>query len=153
MADSTEIVIGDPDGQHLLIRALARTHPGLFDYPDGDWIVCEVEIAAGGFRGRFRANLRSEEFQAFLEEVAGLSTTLEGRAAFSTMEGQIEFSLTGDATGRIGVEGEALDEAETGNRLHFAFEMDPAHLPEISRALASVLAAFPVTGRASESAS
>lgn len=151
MAASTEVLIGDSGGQHVLIRALTRSHPGLFDYPDADWIVCEVEITAGGFRGEFRADLRSEEFHAFLEEVEGLSTMLEGTAAFSAMEGQIEFSLTGDANGRIGVEGEALDEAGTGNRLHFAFEIDQKDLPAISGALESLLAAFPVTGPPSES--
>ena len=150
MAASTEVLIGDSDGQHLLIRALTRSHPGLFDHPDADWIVCDVEIAAGGFRGQFRADLRSEEFQAFLEEVEGLSTMLEGTAAFSAMEGQMEVSLAGSANGQIGVEGEEVDDAGTGNRLHFAFEIDQTQLPDITRAVASLLAAFPVTGPSSE---
>jgi hypothetical protein len=148
LADSTEILIGDSGGQHVLIRPLARSHPGLFDYWDGNWIVCDVEIAAGGFRGNFRADLRSEEFHAFLEEVAGLSRMLEGTATFSTLEGQIAFSLTGDGKGHVRVQGEAVDEPGTGNRLHFGFEIDQTYLPEISRALEYLLAAFPVTGTA-----
>jgi hypothetical protein len=148
VAASTEILIGDPGGQHVLIRPLARSLPGLFDYSDGNWVVCEIEITAGGFRGQYRADLRSEEFQAFADEMSGLSTTLEGTAGFSTIEGQIGFSLTGEGNGVVRVEGEGADAPGTGNRLHFGFEIDQTYLPEISRALEALLAAFPVTGTA-----
>ena len=74
MTPSTELVIGDENGQHVVVRALSRNHPGLFDYWDGNWIACELEIVSGGFRGTFPADLRSEEFRAFLEEVEDLRT-------------------------------------------------------------------------------
>jgi hypothetical protein len=143
---STEILIGDEDAQRILIRPLGRRHPGLFDYSDGNWISCEIQISAGGFRGGFQADLRSEEFQAFLAEVETLRQTLEGSAAFSTMEGQIAFSLAGDGNGRVRVSGEALDEPGVGNRLHFEFGIDQTYLPQITASLEHLLAAFPVTG-------
>jgi hypothetical protein len=145
---STEILIGDGDAQHVLIRPLFRSHPGLFDYWDGNWIDCELQIVAGGFRGRFRADLRSEEFHTFLEEVEGLSRTVQGTASFSTMEGQIAFSLTDDGQGHVRVTGEAIDVAGIGNRLQFAFDIDQTHLPPICQSLEHLLAAFPVTGAA-----
>lgn len=148
MATSTEILIGDSGGQHVLIQALVRRHPGLFDYSDGNWITCDIEIAAGAFRGSLRADLRSEEFLAFLEEVTSLSKTLEGTAMFSTMEGQIALALTGDGKGHVRVEGDAVDDAVPGNRLHFAFEIDQTYLPQICRALEYLLVAFPVIGTA-----
>jgi hypothetical protein len=148
VAASTDILIGDQGGQHVLIQPLARRHPGLFDYGDGNWITCELQIAAGGFRGSFRADLRSEEFQAFLEEAEGLSETLEGSAALSTMEGQIALSLTPDAADRIRVEGDAMDEAGSGNRLHFEFEIERMDLPPIRQSLEPLLRAYPVTGTA-----
>jgi hypothetical protein len=143
---STEILIGDADGQRILIQPLGRRHSGLFDYSDANWIVCEIQISAGGFRGTFQADLRSEEFYGFLAEVETLRQTLESTAAFSTMEGQIGFSLTGDGNGRVQVSGEALDEPGLGNRLHFEFEIDQTYLPQISQALEHLLTAFPVTG-------
>lgn len=146
MGASTEILIGDPGGQHVLIRPLFRSHPGLFDRWDGNWIDCELQIVAGCFRGGFRADLRSEEFQTFLEEVEGLSRTLEGTASFTTMEGQIALSLTGDGKGHVRVTGEGIDAAGIGNRLQFAFEIDQTHLPPICESLGHLLAAFPVTG-------
>jgi hypothetical protein len=143
---STEVLIGDSDAEHVLIRPLFRSQPGLFDDRDGNWIDCELQIVAGCFRGGFRADLRSEEFHTFLEEVEGLSRTRDGTASFTTMEGQIVLSLTGDGKGHIRVTGEAIDAVSVGNRLQFVFDIDQAQLPPISESLGHLLAAFPVTG-------
>jgi hypothetical protein len=145
---STEIVIGDIAAQHVLIRPLFRSHPDLFDVKDGNWIDCELEIAAGAFSGRFRADLRSDEFQSFSEELEGLSRTLEGAATFSTLDGQIAFALTGDGTADVRVTGEAIDAADSGNRLQFRFDIDRMQLPPLCEALDHVLGAFPVVGAA-----
>jgi hypothetical protein len=145
---STELVIGREDGQHLIVRALSRNHPDLFDYWDANWVACELEIAAGGFRGAFRADLRSEEFRVLLEEVEALSRTLDGAATFSTMEGQVAFSLAGDGKGQVRVQGEAADTPGSDNRLQFGFDIDQTYLPEICRSLEVILAAFPVVGTA-----
>jgi hypothetical protein len=143
---STEVLIGDSDAEHVLIRPLFRSQPGLFDDRDENWIDCELQIVAGCFRGGFRADLRSEEFHTFLEEVEDLSRTLDGTASFTTMEGQIALSLTGDGKGHVRVKGEAIDAAAVGNRLQFVFDIDQTHLPPISESLGHLLAAFPVTG-------
>jgi hypothetical protein len=147
---STELVIGDENGQHLVVRAMSRNHPDLFDYWDGNWVACEVEIAAGGFRGAFRADLRSEEFRVFLEEVEALSRALDGAASFSTMEGQIAFSLTGDGKGHVRVQGEAVDMVGGDNRLQFSLDIDQTYLPAVCRSLEVILAAFPVVGTAGD---
>ncbi len=144
MAESTDILIGDPDGQHLLIRPLGRCHPGLFDSSDGNRIDCEVAVQVKGFRGNFRADLRSEEFQSFLEETQGLQRTFEGTAQFTTMEEQVALTLAGDGKGHVRVSGEARDEPGSGNRLQFEFALDQAVLPSICRSLEQLLAAFPV---------
>jgi hypothetical protein len=143
---STEILIGDSSAQHVLIRPLFRSQPGLFDDRDGNWIDCELEIVAGCFRGGFRADLRSEEFQTFLDEVEGVSRTLDGTASFTTMEGQIALSLTGDGKGHVRVTGDAIDAAGIGNRLQFVFDIDQTYLPPVCESLGHLLAAFPVTG-------
>jgi len=148
VAPSTEIVIGDVGAQHVLIRPVGRSSPGLFDYWDGNWIVCEVEIAAGGFRGRFSADMRSEEFHAFMEQVSELSRTIEGAATFTTMEGQLALSLTTDGNGHVRIVGQALDLAGSENRLEFSFDVDQTYLPAIARSLEYLLAAFPVIGSA-----
>jgi hypothetical protein len=144
VAASTEVVIGDLGAQHLVIRPLSRSQPRLFDHSDGSSIVCEVEITAGGFRGGYRADLRSEEFHAFLSQTAELTRSLEGAAALTSMEGQLALQLTGDSTGLTHVAGEAVDSTGSGNRLQFGFDVDQACLPEIVRSLEALLAAYPV---------
>jgi hypothetical protein len=145
LAASTEILIGDSGAQHVLIRPLSRSHPGLFDDRDGNWIDCELQIVAGGFQGQFRVDLRSDEFHAFLEEVQGLVRTPQGTARFTTAEGQVALTLTGDGSGAVHVSGEAIDEAESGNRLQFAFDIDQEGLEALRQSLEDLLAAFPVT--------
>lgn len=144
MAPSTEILIGDAGAHHVLIRPMSRSHPGLFDHLDGDWIDCEIQIAAGGFRGQFRADLRAEEFATFSTEVLALNRTLEGAATFTTMEGQLAVSLTGDGKGHVHVQGTAVDEPGTGNQLEFGFDIDQTYLPQILQCLEYFLTAFPV---------
>jgi len=143
---STEILIANADGQRLLIRPLTRSHAGLFDYEDGNWIDCEIEVQAGGFRGTFRADLRSEEFHGFLEQVEGLTRTSDATARFSTMEGQLAFTLTAEGSDALRISGEAIDVAGIGNRLQFAFDLDQTVVPDICQALENLLAAFPVVG-------
>jgi hypothetical protein len=144
VAPSTDVLIGDAAAQHVLIRPLARSHPGLFDHLDGNWIDCEVQVAVGGFRGQFRADLRTEEFAAFLTEVLALHGTLEGVATFTTMEGQLDLTLTGDGKGHVHVQGTAVDEPETRNQLEFGFDIGQTQLPQIAQCLENFLAAFPV---------
>ena len=146
MTASTEVLIGDENGQHVLVRALSRNHPDLFDYADGNWLACEVEIVTGGFRGAFRADLRSDEFRAFLEEAEALRGALDGAASFSSMEGQIALSLAGDGRGHIRVSGDACDTPGSDNRLQFGFDIDQTYLAQICRSLEVLLAAFPVVG-------
>jgi hypothetical protein len=148
VAPSTDILIGDPGADHVLICPRSRSHPSLFEYRDRNWIDCEVQVVAGGFRAGFQAALRSEEFRAFLEEIEGLCATLEGTASFVSMEGQLALSISGDVTGTLRVAGEAVDEAGAGNRLQFRFDVDGTCLQEISRSLEHLLTAFPVISTA-----
>ena len=146
MAATTEVLIGEAAGPHILVRPLARSQPGLFDDRDGNWIDCEVDVAAGAFHGTFRAAARSEEFRVFLDEVETLDRTLDGAATLTTMEGQLALSLGADDKGSIRVTGAAIDEPGIGNRLQFGFEIDRTSLRELCRSLEHLLASFPVAG-------
>jgi hypothetical protein len=150
LAASTEVLIGSPSGEHVLIRPLSWCPPGFFDYVDGNWIDCELQIAAGGFRANFRANLRSPEFAPFLEQLQRLLQTLEGSAHFTTTEEQIAVQLEGDGKGVIRVKGEARDNAGVGNRLQFAFDIDQTCLAPVCQSLEHLLVAFPVRGLSEE---
>ena len=146
VAASTDILIGDASAQHVLIRPVSRTTPGLFDDRHDSAITCEIEIAVGGFRGQFAAELRTEEFQSMLDEIEASGAALENAANFDALSGQIDLSLVGDGAGSILVAGYVADAEDDGNRLEFAFAMGAAAMPELVRSLEQVLAAFPLRG-------
>jgi hypothetical protein len=143
-----DLLIGDAGGQHVLFTVHGRKHPGLFDHWDGNWLACEVEVAAGAFRAAFRADLRAEELQTFRDQIDALVQSVEGAASFSTMEGQIALTLSGDVKGQVRVSGEARDTPGSDNVLQFAFELDQTYLKEISRPLDAIVSAFPAVGAA-----
>jgi hypothetical protein len=151
MAASTEVLIGDSNGQHILIRPLRRRHPDLFDAPAANRIECELQLTVGAFRASFPADLRSEEFLTFLDDVRGLMRTPDGTASLTTMEGRLAVYLTDAGDGRVRVSGEARDDAGSSNRLQFAFDIEQACLEPVSRSLESLLAAYPVLDRADAS--
>lgn len=111
------------------------------DDPDG-WLDCEIEVAAGGFNGRFRAFLRTADFPPFRKQLQHLYKRLEGVASFTTLEGQLALRLTGDGKGHISVEGSAVDVAGTGNRLIFEFEIDQTYLSRVIAELERVERGF-----------
>src|SRR5712691_11549446 len=98
---AVEILIGSSGGPHIAIRPLWRCHPGQQDYWDGNWIESEIQVSAGAFRGRFRASLRSEEFESFRRELQVLMSSLRGEASFATIEGQLALELQGDDKGDV----------------------------------------------------
>jgi hypothetical protein len=120
---------------------VSRRHPGLFDHRDANWIDCECRVQAGTFRGELRADLRSNELSAFLDELRALGHSSEGLAALTPEEGRLALTVQGDALGRLRVSGEAID---LGNRLQFQFDLDPSALRSICEGLERVLDVFPV---------
>jgi hypothetical protein len=141
LAASTELLIGDTDGSYVLIRPVSRRHPGLFDHRDANWIECDCLIAAAGFRGEVRADLRSDELQAFLDGVRVLQQSPGEVAALTPQEGRLALALQGDGRRGVRVNGEAVDD---DNRLQFTFDIEAGALDAIGDALQRILAVFPV---------
>ncbi len=140
------ILIGPKSGDHVSIEVLRRERAGESDYWDGNWLETIVEVRAGAWAGKFPAHLRSDEFQAFRQEVARLYDRLEGTAEFSPIEPWLMVRLVGNGRGGIAVEGEACDKIGTGNTLQFRGEIDQTYLPQLLKELDEVLRTFPVVG-------
>ena len=141
-----EIVFGNPDNEFLMIEILGRSYPNYTDYLDGNWLNARVVLSVGGFKGQVGGYLRGEEFLSFRDEIAKLSTTLSGKATFSTMEEQNSINLTGDGKGHVILRGQVRDQAGTANTLNFTIELDQTFLPGILKVLDEALTTFPVLG-------
>jgi hypothetical protein len=146
LSHTTEILIGDVAGSHVLITPLGRSQPGLFDERDGNGIDCEVNVTAGAFHGTFRASVRSEEVRMFLDDLGRLARTLDGAATLTALEGQLRVSLTAGESESIAVTGDAIDEPGGGNALRFAFPIERSGLDPLCRSVEHLLAAYPVNG-------
>jgi len=110
---------------------------------DDNWLIVQIEVSAGGFRGNTDADIMTGEMARFASQVRPLYDTLSGVADLNTLEGQLQLHLSGDGKGHIDLEGEVHDHAGIGNRLRFSFQFDRSQLAQSIRQLDAVLLAFP----------
>jgi len=132
------------DADFVTVSVLSRSNAA--DYWDGNWLSCEVAVQAGGFLGRFNANLRTDELERFYNEMHKLHKTLGGAATLATTEEQLRMELEGDGRGHILCRGRAQDVAGTGNVLQFEFTRDQTFLFSTVVNLGELLNRFPVRG-------
>lgn len=138
--------IGRSNREHVTVTPSRREFPDVADYWDGNWVYARIVVAAGGFRGEFEAQLRTEEFVSFRDELRPLHEKLVGRAKFETTEGWLSIDIEGDGKGHFHADCVAVDLPGTGNRLTFVVDFDQTDLPEILQGLDAVTRAFPVVG-------
>ena len=154
MSDAlSRLRIGGEETEYLLVQVLRRSHPQCDDFWDGNWIETRITLSAGGFRGRFRASLRSEEFVRFragLRRVYASPRTAipTSVAEFAALEEQLTIRVIGDGPGHFTAECVAVDEAGTGNRLEFTLRFDQSCIPALLTDLDALITAFPVKGTA-----
>jgi hypothetical protein len=136
--------LGGRDAEYLEVWVVSRSDAA--DYWDGNWVTCDVRLSAGGFRGRFSANFRTNELEVFADEVRTLQHDLKSTARFDTMEEQLRLVLEGDGRGHIACTGEARDEAGTGNILKFELNVDQTQLFGTMTQLDELVSRYPVRG-------
>jgi hypothetical protein len=112
------------------------------DYGDG-WFSINVDLAVGAFRASYSADFSSNAFSEFHRDLEQLSRAGAGSAMFTSLENQLELSLSDNASGQIEVRGEAMDSAGTGNRLSFQLHIDQTYLPAIINDLRNALQQYP----------
>jgi hypothetical protein len=147
-----EVIIGHPDGDHIVLRVLRRKHPFATDYDDGNWVDVEVSITVRPWRGAFNADLRTEEFARFRKELAELMNGARQEAMFAPMEPWLEFTLELGSSGEVHLKGESGPEGfgRIFNETRLEFEapdfMDQASLPSVTQQLEAIEREFPVIG-------
>ena len=135
---------GQSEHERVSVEVLSYERPVTGEHYDDNWLVVAISVLAGGFSGRARASILTDELVSFAEQLHPLCETLNGTAEFSTLEGQLSLKLLGDGRGHINLTGEVLDRAGLGNALSFSFEFDQTLLQRSIHELDSVIRAFPV---------
>lgn len=131
-------------GDILTMNLTGRSHPEATDYWDGNWLRCTVDIQAGRFRGSVVGDIRAEELSAFSDQLARLQETLQGIAAFTTMEEWLAISVTSDHRGHMTLRCVIRDEPGTGNTLTCVLNTDQTFTRTTVAELARAVKSFPV---------
>jgi hypothetical protein len=106
------------DGPDIIkIEPLNWTHADAELDWDKNWIHSRITVKGGAFRGQFYCDLMTTDFELFKRELKKTHDSLNGRAEFKTLEGQIQIKIEGDGLGHFTVDCEVRDEAGVGNRL------------------------------------
>lgn len=141
------LLIGSRASEFLSVRPIRHAHPDSDDYWDGNWLEAEIELAAGAFRGSFRACLRTDEFIPFRDQVSALYENLNGESTFDSMESWLTIQIKGDGLGHFIVECQANDNSGGGNSLNFSLSIDQTQLPMLVSGLDKIVEQFPLKGK------
>lgn len=135
---------GQSQHNRIEVDVLHYERPPSGEYYDDNWLIVQIRVAAGGFRGKVDASILTDELVGFTAQVRSLNETVSGTAQFTTLEEQLELTLTADSKGRITLSGRVADEAGVGNRLCFEFDFDQSQLNTSLRELEQVVETFPI---------
>jgi hypothetical protein len=135
---------GQSEQERIEVDVLCYERAPIGEYHDANWLTSQIQVCAGGFRGKADAAIVTEELEAFLTQLRPLYNTLLGTAQFSTMEGQLLLRLIGDGKGHIELTGEVAGRPGIGNRLNFTLQFDQSQLGASIRDLEKVTSEFPV---------
>ncbi|MBB2495821.1 WapI family immunity protein [Aquipseudomonas ullengensis] len=136
--------IGANDGESVALTVLNYERPRTGEFYDDNWLLCEVTVRAGSFKGTFQANFLTSELVDLLQGLRKISAELRGEYNFEPMEGQLVFRASCDSLGHIHVSGKAMDQAGIGHTLGFGFSLDQTFLSATLHELSDLVQAFPV---------
>jgi hypothetical protein len=114
------------------------------EYYDDNWLMAQIRIKVGGFRGTADAAILTRELTAFLAQLRTLFQNVRGTVEFALLEEQLHLRLAGDGKGHVELVGDLADQPCDGNRLHFVLNFDQSQLGASIGELAKVVEEFPV---------
>ena len=124
MLDTSEVLIGLPEGDHVL--------PFNWRRADEEWTCAEADVRCGPWQGRLRVEFYSDELRTFGEEIRRLYKELRGTATLHPIEPHLTLKFTGNGRGEIEVDGVAQSQFGMDTRLSFHFVIDQTFLPRIA---------------------
>ncbi|MGH2317784.1 WapI family immunity protein [Planococcus sp. SE5232] len=126
------------------IKILERLYPESIGSWEGDWVKAVIRVEIPGYSANFLADLRTEEFKEFRDQLAAMNQNLEGPASLISIENAIEAKAVMDSLGGIYWEVSTRYPISTGAVLTFAFGSDQSYLNQLVKELDEVLAEFPM---------
>jgi hypothetical protein len=128
-------------------------NPNANDYWDGNWVESEIELDIRPWRATYKANLRTEEFSRFHDQVREMYDGARKEATFEPMEPWLSLALELDTLGHIAIKGDAGPEGfgkifgQVRLNFHLTGDMDQTDLPPLIAKLDELAREFPTKGR------
>ena len=112
---------------------------------DSNWITAYVEIKAGAFSGRYKADFRNIDFASLEKELKYLYNHLDSTATFDPLESYLKIIFKGDGLGHIEVFCEASDNPGWApNSIDFYMHIDQTYIPQLISQLGLIVKEFPL---------
>ena len=128
----------------IKVEVMERLYPESIGAWEGDWVKAAIAVEIPGYSANFLADLRTEEFKEFRDQLAAMNQELEGTASLISIENAIEAKAVMDSLGGIYWEVSTRYPISTGAVLTFAFGSDQSYLNPLIKELDEVLKEFPV---------
>ena len=121
------VVIGEREASHIVIEPTAKVVSG--------WRTVNISVRCGAWGGHYAGQFMEGELKRFGKEVEFFSENRRPTAELHSAEHYLLMKLVNDGHGKIYAEGEARERMGAKTALAFEFEVDPATLPAMARAL------------------
>lgn len=138
-----KITILGEDGK-LDIVVLERSFPEEAGTWGGDWVRSTVSLEIPGYSACFEADLRTEEFSGFLQQIETMHRELKGTAALVPLEKTVEIIGKIHSLGGISWDVETCYPLGSGTILQFTLGADQSYLPALIKESNKLLEEFPV---------
>ena len=138
-----EIRIGVGTAEFLSLKLHGRQFPDATDYWYANWLTCDIQVAAGVFRGEFGMVIRNEDIGHFLIQLRPVYEKLSGSATLEGKEDWLCLDIVGDGRSDMKVEGRLCDNCNT---LEFHLALDQTDLPAIIQRLEEICESYPIIG-------
>lgn len=132
------------------IEVLERCHPEAIGSWEGDWVKTTITVEIPGYSAFFQADLRTEEFKDFHDQLATMNSKLERTAMLMSIENAIAAKAVLNSQGSIFWEVATRFPVGEGTLLTFEFGSDQSYLTQLIKELDEVLTEFPVLERQTE---
>lgn len=140
-----ELMLGTANDHHLMVKIEGRTLPRQQNYIDGNWLRAKIRAKAGGFTGDVKANLRTEAFVRFRQQLSHLHAGMLAEAAFKSMENWLTITMKVDKSGQMITECSIQDPFKVEGSLTFKLPaVTLEHVPAIIQTLDTIITTFPV---------
>lgn len=115
------------------------------DYWDSNWLTCLIEIKTPGFTADFKSNLRTDEFNSFLDQLNQLGNSQSDVSNFKSMEDWLAIRLERDnASGKFCCTVNAVAIDFNSSSLKFTMSVDSGQINDLTNSIQMLLAEYPV---------